>query len=47
MTDTTDIVNAIKRTTLQCMINVFMVGGGVVVGEGGRSERYLKWDGGH
>ena len=33
MTDTTDIVNTIKSTTPQCMINIFMGGEGVVDGE--------------
>ena len=45
-TDTTDIVNAIKSTTPQCMVNIFM-GGRSGGWEGGRSERYLKWGGGH
>ena len=44
-TDTTDIVNTIKSTTPQCMINIFMGGEDVVDGEGGSSERCLKWDG--
>ena len=39
-------MNTIKSTTPQCMISIFMGGEGVVDGEGGSSERCLKWGGG-
>ena len=35
-----------KSTTPQCMIDIFMGGEGVMDGEGGSSERCLKWGGG-